>query len=353
MKAVGRVILSAILLVLTGLAAAFARFLPESVFRFYPDWSRTAIRAIASVTGKLPFSLWEVLVVLAALWFLYSLIRVLRQKKSFLRWLSGVLLFFSAALAIFVGLWGLGHFGPSVSERMALPVRKYTKEELFSATSYYADQLTSLSDSVSRDSRGLTYFADFKTLSARAASGYAALGTQYDLFAGELSPVKKILSWPLFSRFGTTGIFVCFTGESCVNPDTYEVWIPFTMCHELAHQLTVTAEDDANFCAYLACMENENVQFRYSGAFAAYIYCHNALTKIDPTAAADLWWTLPDGVRADAAAANAHYAQYEGKVQQAAQKVNDAYLKAFDEPSGVQSYGEVTDLLIAWYLQKK
>ena len=55
------------------------------------------------------------------------------------------------------------------------------------------------------------------------------------------------------------------------------------------------------------------------------------------------------GVRADALAANEHYAQYEGKVQDAAQKVNDAYLKVFSEESGVQSYGEVADLLIAWY----
>ena len=54
----------------------------------------------------------------------------------------------------------------------------------------------------------------------------------------------------------------------------------------------------------------------------------------------------------DLRAANEHYAQYEGKVQDAAQKVNDAYLKAFSEESGVQSYGEVADLLIAWYLQK-
>ena len=53
----------------------------------------------------------------------------------------------------------------------------------------------------------------------------------------------------------------------------------------------------------------------------------------------------------DLRAANEHYAQYEGKVQDAAQKVNDTYLKAFSEESGVQSYGEAADLLIAWYLE--
>ena len=72
----------------------------------------------------------------------------------------------------------------------------------------------------------------------------------------------------------------------------------------------------------------------------------------DRSAAASIWQNVADGVRADAQAANEHYAQYEGKVQDAAQKVNDAYLKAFSEESGVQSYGEVADLLIAWYLQK-
>lgn len=39
-------------------------------------------------------------------------------------------------------------------------------------------------------------------------------------------------------------------------------------------------------------------------------------------------------------------------MQNAAQKVNDTYLKAFSEESGVQSYGEAADLLIAWYLRK-
>ena len=88
------------------------------------------------------------------------------------------------------------------------------------------------------------------------------------------------------------------------------------------------------------------------GALAAYIYCSNALMKADRAAATEIWNSVDPGIRADAQAANEHYAQYEGKVQDAATKVNDAYLKAFSEETGVQSYGEVADLLIAWYQQK-
>ena len=32
--------------------------------------------------------------------------------------------------------------------------------------------------------------------------------------------------------------------------------------------------------------------------------------------------------------------------------VNDTYLKVFKEESGVQSYGEVADLLLTWYFEK-
>ena len=351
MKAIGRVILSAIFLVLTGLMAAFANYAPQLVFAFYPAWSRKMLAAISSVTSLLPIALWEILLVLIVLWFFYTLIRVFSGKSGLLKWLSGVLLGASVGLFLFVGLWGLNHFGPGVGENLDLDVREYSKEELIAAAKYYGMQASSLADSVSRDEQDRVRLGDFSVLAKQAGAGYDKLARKYEQFTGSHDPVKPLASWKLFSKMGNTGIFICFTGESCVNPDTYEAWIPFTMCHEIGHRQAVAAEDEANFCAYLACMENDAPEFRYSGAFAAFIYCDNALAKVDGKAAEELWSGIAPGVLADARAANEHYAQYEGKVQDVAQKVNDAYLKAFSEESGVQSYGEVTDLLIAYYLQ--
>ena len=73
---------------------------------------------------------------------------------------------------------------------------------------------------------------------------------------------------------------------------------------------------------------------------------------MDKNAAAEVWNTLSDTVKSDWRRANDHYDQFEGEVQEAANKANDLYLKVFKEESGVQSYGEVTDLLIAWYLEQ-
>ena len=92
MKTIGRVILSAILLVLTGLLIAFAKAAPGAVFSFYPAFSRAALGTVCSVSALVPIALWEVLAAVLALWFFYTLIRVFTGRRSLLCWLSGVLL---------------------------------------------------------------------------------------------------------------------------------------------------------------------------------------------------------------------------------------------------------------------
>ena len=47
------------------------------------------------------------------------------------------------------------------------------------------------------------------------------------------------------------------------------------------------------------------------------------------------------------------YDSYDSPLQEVSDHINDTYLKTFSEESGIQSYGEVTDDLIAWYLLQK
>ncbi len=351
MKTLSRVILSAILLALTGVLILTATRAPALVFSFYPDLSRRMIAVLTAATSPFPFALWEILALLAILWAVYTLVRGFARHHSLLRWLSGVLLAFSAALLLFVSVWGLGHFGPDVGDQMGLNVRKYTEDELLSAALYYTEQANDYAPQVGRDGDGGVTFSTFRVLAAQAGQGYEKLAGQYPCFAGPGAAVKRLAAWKLYSYFGVTGIFMPLTGESGVNPDTFEASLPFTMCHELAHRLAFPAEDDANFCAYLACMSNPSPEFRYSGAYSAFLYCYNALYDAAPSKAALVWDMASPQLRADCHAASVHYEPYEGAVQDAAQAVNDAYLKAFQEEEGVKSYGAVADYLIAWYLK--
>lgn len=349
MRLIGRLILAAILFVLTGLLMAVGAASPDFLFSFYESFSKTALASIASVTSGIPFCVWEAAALILVLTLLYTLVQALRRARI-LSWLAGVLVTAGVLVFAFTALWGLNHYEKSVGERLSLSVRQYSVSELRAATEFYAAQADMLSAAVSRDASGIVKMESFETLAEKADDGYRKLSDE-PLFAGECPKVKKLTAWPLYSRMGTTGIFVCFTAEPSVNPDTAAVWLPVTMCHEIAHSKLIAAEDAANFISYLTCMSNDDPQFQYSGAVAAYVYCHNALAKEDSAAASEVWNALDARVRADIEDANSHYQQYEGKIQDAAQKANDAYLKVFSEKSGVKSYGEVADYLIAWYLQ--
>ena len=46
---------------------------------------------------------------------------------------------------------------------------------------------------------------------------------------------------------------------------------------------------------------------------------------------------------------SAYWAEFEGPVNDAAQKVYDSFLKSSGESRGTQSYGTVVDMLMAYY----
>ena len=58
---------------------------------------------------------------------------------------------------------------------------------------------------------------------------------------------------------------------------------------------------------------------------------------------------LPDAVVADLRDNSAYWAEFEGPVNDAAQKVYDSFLKSSGESRGTQSYGTVVDMLMAYY----
>lgn len=347
LRSVRRLITAGVLLALTVIVFILAKCFPQLWFSFYPAASKAMLSAIGTVTGAFPFCLWELLLVGLVLLGIVSFIFALK-KKHLLRWLCVVAELASALLFLFVFLWGLNHFGPKVSQKLGLSVREYSVEELQGATQYYADLASSYAGKVERNEDGSLVMPPFSELSAQAARAIRSM--PQPLFSSSAPTVKPLLSSRLFSYMGITGIYVDLTAEPCVNTETFETSLPYTMCHELSHSCAVTAEDDANYCAFLICEHSDDALFLYSGYYSAYVYCHNALFKKDRNAAVAIYNANDPLLIADCGRASEYYDRFEGEVQEVSTKVNDTYLKTFGQEKGVQSYGAVTDQLIAHWL---
>lgn len=349
MRVIGRLILAAIFIALTAALIAAATYVP-GFFLLYTPLAQKAAMWLAGVTAPFPFPVWQAglgIILLIAIW---SLVRVFSKKRGFLRWLAGIVCAVAAGVFAFTALWGLYHWEKPIAQRLGMELRPYSASELEETARFFAEKASELSAQVDRTVDG-DLRVDFGAMGEAAGKAYAPLAQQNSLFAGSDVPVKTLLLDEAFRYMGITGIYVAFTGEASVSRGTYAAAVPHTMCHEAAHRLGVAPEDEANFCAFLACHASSDPAFQYSGYYSAFITCYNALYKVDPAAAKAVWESLNIAVIRDLQRGNEHYDQYEGKVQEVAQKVNDTYLKAYGEEEGVQSYGQA-DLYVGWYLSR-
>lgn len=351
-KTILRLTISGALLLLTALAVVAAKFFGAFFFDFYPALSRWVTAALAGVTSVVPFALCEFLLIALILWFVITLVRAI-VKKRMVRWLTGALLVLCALLTAFVCIWGLNYYAPPMRERLGLSDRQFTVEELKEATIYYRDRAGELADKVERDENGVMVEYDFGELAKAAGNGYETLGQSMEDFSGSTVRVKKLLSSPLQGKLGATGVFICLTGESCVSTTTHSASMPYTMCHEIGHRMAFAREDEANFAGFLACAANPRAEFQYSGYYAAFRYCYNALYGQDPAAAQEVWCGVSEAVARDWADSAEHYKALRNETAaEVSDTVYDAYLKSFSVKSGVQSYGEVADLLLVWYFER-
>lgn len=125
--------------------------------------------------------------------------------------------------------------------------------------------------------------------------------------------------------------------------------IPFTTCHELSHLRGFMQEEEANFIAFLACIQSDRTDFRYSGYLSGWVYCMNALYRTDHEAWQEVRLLLAEEAEPDLEANSAFWDAYEGRISEAADKINDTYLKANGQADGVQSYSRMVDLIVAYF----
>lgn len=325
----------------------------------YPYVIRTLQTTLAQWSSQVDFCLWQLLAVVLGVLVLASIVLMIILKWNPISWFGWVLAACCGIYMLHTLVFGLNYYAGPIAEDIRMESSAYTLSELTEATEYYRDKANELSLRVPRDNAGNVSYDSFETLAAKAGDGFRYLTYQrkFSVFAGSTLPVKKLAWADMYTSMGITGVTMGLTGEAAVNPQTPDVCLPFTMCHEMAHRMCIASERDANFAGFLAASANEDIQFQYSAYFMAYRYCYSALASVNSqsasAAAARVLAGVSDTLQRDLTAYNTFF---QSKRSDAATKVadtaNDAYLKASGETAGLASYGQVCDLLVAWHIQE-
>lgn len=347
-------------------------------------------RGLSFLTGWIPFSLMELIivvgpVVLVAL-IIRQIVRAVKIKKPVYRvaenvrgtieiqsvgiqrflllmtMLQNILCLVSVIFFGYVILCGVNYHRYPVSYHFGLSVENSSVEELEGLFVELADTAAELRAELTTEDENGVYVLPYseKTLGKEAKKAYELLAKEYPLFGGNYPAPKPVFFSRLMSYTEITGVFTPWTMEANVNIDISPYSIGSTMCHELAHLRGFMREDEANYISYRACMASGDPNLKYSGVMLALIYTGNALYGQNP----ERYYVLGGehysaAVVKDMLANNEYWELFDKPVVgdttvgDIAEKVNDTYLKMNEQTDGTKSYGRVVDLLLAEYRQKK
>lgn len=344
----GFLLLATTLLLLANYVDGFALWYSVNVYAVL-----TAI--LGRMFGVVPFSVVEILLYIAVVVLLILTVRLLAgvvRKKAGSRYFAGRMAagIFCVGAGLFVLYTvgcGVNYQRTSFAESSGIQIQAYTVEELADVCLRLTEDVNSRAELVERDENGVMVYED--TLRQDAVNAMEALAQKYpDLQGYYPEPKEVMLPWVL-SVQKITGIYSPFTFEANYNGAITDYNVPFSACHELSHLRGFMREDEANFIAYLACMDADGVDFQYSGSMRGWTSCMNVLYRADQEKWAEIRVLLNSQAEADLAANRQYWAGYDGRIAEFSEKINDNYLKANGQAAGIQSYGRMADLIVAYY----
>lgn len=342
-----------------------ASFSPQLVEQYYSRGLYPRVLNVAAVLGRLSsYSVAEVLLLvsLAGLlawltWQAHNFFAQRRKARAVLAPAFAQLCWMAAALAaLFMLAFGLNYQRPPLAETLRFEQREPDAREaewMSRAIVEGINQNYAESGADAALERGSRLPLTRPELFAVLEESFAREPLLSGMSAADSSPVppKPVYFSGLMSRLGVSGVYSLFTAEPNYNAIQPDASLPFTVAHEMAHQRGLAREAEASFVAFLVCIKSTHPYIRYSGYLNA-LRVLSVLRRLAPEQHREVAALLGDGPRADLRANDAFWARYGGNLNNMARRVNDAYLKANRVRSGVRNYGEVTALIIGYYLKE-
>lgn len=339
------------------LAQRIAALMPWMVEGFYTGIIYARLLSVFSVlTRRLSFSVGEMLgvVVLAAtLLFCSRLIillvirpderaRLLRSAAVRATWFAAVALWF------FLICFGFNYQRPLLFELLGYERRQADALELEALAGEIVRGVNENYLAAHAEGRAMPGGPEVIALLKKSYDETSDLGL---LPRGDFTSPKPSHFSGLLTRLGISGFYFPFTGEPHYNAEAPNFQMPFSAAHEMAHQRGVARESEANFVAYLVCVNSRDPSIRYAG-YRGGLGVLSELSRLDPEKAKRLAGQLGPGYLEDSRRAAHFWAKAAGAAGAFGQRINDLYLRANRVKSGVEDYKRSTALIIGHYLRK-
>ena len=171
-----------------------------------------------------------------------------------------------------------------------------------------------------------------------------------DLQLGTPAHPKPRMLYPkgTLLRISTAGFYSPWTGEPNIDAGLHPLQIPFVMAHELSHGMGITDEGGCNFLAVLIGRKITDPVLRYAFELSYWKYVMGKFRRASKENYQRLRDQLPANIANDLKNIRLNSERYPDIFPRLRHLFYDSYLKSQGVKAGMQSYGQVVNMVVAW-----
>ena len=325
---------------------------------FFTEKIASAVRTVtATLTGWFPFSFAETILlmlpVVLVVYFSLTFTHYIKKGNKISSLIFGVLSFllFIYTFAVFTFL--TGYSNSTLDKKLNIERAPVSAQNLYDTANRVYAELDVLLDGTEFDNNNFSVMPyNIKQMSDNLLVSYKECTKKYDFLHNINAQIKSVCLSEAMSYTHITGVYTFFTCEANIDVVFPDFTLPFTAAHEFAHQRGVARENEANFVAFLVCINSEDEYIRYSGYMNMLQYLLNALYQADRDMYSEFYSSMSTETKNELRAYSKFFDKYrDSTASKVSGAVNDTYLK-LQGTEGTKSYGMVVDLAVAYYADK-
>jgi hypothetical protein len=318
---------------------------------------------IRGVVNKIPFAIGEIIYMLLSIILIINIIKYFIYNKNLIKnvhfWKQTFIVFFTQLLKLYVVfqlIWGLNYRGTNPAEQFNIPITEHYSEAALDSLSLQL--IHDLNTSRSKIEDQELQKAHLDSFIEQAIRDYALESEVYAQLTYRQPNIKMSLFPKWGDNFGYLAYYQPITAEAIIRADLPILTQPFSICHEIAHQLGYASETEANFIAFWVTNHSKLPIFNYSMQLQIFSYVQNEqLMRVAKTGDFKKWESiiarnkqlLSAPVLEDRKQIRAFFIARQGKRIPGSEKMYDQFLQWNKQAKGMASYDQVVDWVIAYY----
>ena len=326
-------------------------FFPSLVQKYYSTGFYPYISsALRFISGIFPFAIGDLIYILLIGFILYKIIRFYKRRQS-LKKRDIIIIslqisnFCLILYIVFKIVWGLNYSRPSISEELGIGNEKYNAKELVVLGNYFVDKTNSL-----KLMQVKVPAYTINELESKSAAAYSLMAKRNKIFRYNNPCLKSVLNSWIISKIGIEGYYAPLSGEANMNMNLPDFVKPYVSCHEIAHQLGIAYEDEANLLGYLTASNSPDLNYQYSANYEMLRYILFEIRMKSPDDYKILHDRLLPQVLADFKTEKEFWRKYNGDMFGYMDAAFDRFLKFNNQQKGIDSYQDIVIWL--WNIYK-